>query len=159
MKPGSFTQLYTQLVFAVKYRECLFHKTHRTQIFSYVSGIVTNLKHKSIIINGFSDHIHIFYGQHPSISVSDTVTEIKRASSGFINENKWFRGKFQWQDGYGGFSYSRSQIDDVYKYIANQENHHKTSRFKDEYINMLKNAQIDFDEKYLFEFFDDIPVL
>jgi len=159
MKPGVFTQLYTQWVFAVKYRECLFHKTQRTEIFSYVSGIVTNLKHKSIIVGGYSDHIHIFYGQHPSLSVSDTVSEIKRSSSSFINEKKWFRGKFQWQDGYGGFSYSRSQMDGVYKYIANQENHHKMNRFKDEYIDMLIKSEIEYDERFLFEFFEDVEKL
>ena len=156
MKSGVFTQMYSQLVFAVKYRECLFHKSQRTEVFSYVSGIITNLKHKSIIVNGYSDHIHIFYGQHPAVSVSDTVYEIKRASSHFINEKKWYRGKFQWQDGYGGFSYSRSQIDNVYKYLANQENHHKANRFKVEYIDMLKKADIEYDERFLFDFFEDL---
>jgi putative transposase len=158
MKPGTFTQLYTHLIFAVKFRECLLRKTQRTEIFSYVSGIVSHLKHKSIIVNGYSDHIHIFYGAHPSMSVSDTVSEIKRASSHFMNENKWFAGKFQWQDGYSAFSYSKSQMDNVYKYIYNQENHHKNQRFKDEYIDMLRKAEIEFDEKFLFEFFDDVEV-
>jgi REP element-mobilizing transposase RayT len=155
MKPGTFTQLYTHLVFAVKYRECLLRKAQRIEIFSYVSGIVTHLKHKSIIVNGYSDHIHILLGQHPSLSVSDTVSEIKRASVHYINENKWFPGKFFWQDGYGAFSYSRSQIDDVYKYILNQETHHQGQKFKEEYINMLQKAEIEYEERFLFEFFDN----
>ncbi|MCU0461208.1 MAG: transposase [Bacteroidales bacterium] len=156
MKSGTFTQLYEQLVFAVRFRECLLNHSRRVEVFSYVSGILKNLKHKSLIVNGYSDHIHIFYGRNPSVSTSDTISVIKKSSAWFINERKWFLGKFQWQDGYGGFSYSRSQIDDVYNYIARQEEHHKSIRFREEYINMLKIEQIEFDERFLFEFFEDI---
>lgn len=154
MKPGTFTRLYEQLVFAVKYRECLFNQGQRKQVFSYISGIVANLGHKSLIVNGYSDHVHILFGRNPSLSTSDTVSAIKKSSSFFINEQKWFPGKFQWQDGYGAISYSRSQIDDVYKYIANQEDHHKSRRFREEYIEMLRRVEIDFKEEFLFDFFD-----
>ena len=154
MKPGTFTQLKIQLVFAVKHRKCLLDKQKREILFPYVSGIVKNLKHKSIIVNGYSDHIHIFYGMHPSISISDTVSKIKKASSLYINENNWFRGKFSWQDGYAAFSYSKSQVNNVYNYILNQKKHHQKNKFKDEYINMLIKSEIEFDEKFLFEFFD-----
>lgn len=156
MKPGAYTQLYTHLVFAVKNRECLFRKAQRTELFSYVGGVVTNLKHKSIVVNGYSDHIHILFGQHPSLSVSDTVSEIKRASVHFINEKNWFSGKFFWQDGYGAFSYSRSQVENVYQYILNQELHHQIHKFRDEYIDMLKKAEIKFDDRFLFQFFEDV---
>jgi REP element-mobilizing transposase RayT len=156
MKPGTFTQLYEQLVIAVKFRECLFNHSRRKIIFSYISGILTNLGHKSLIVNGYSDHAHIFYSRNPSISTSDTVSAIKKSSAWFINEQKWFRGKFQWQDGYGAFSYSRNQINDVYNYVAGQEEHHKTKSFRDEYVEMLKVEQIEFDERFLFDFFDDI---
>lgn len=154
MKAGSYSQLYTHLVFAVKYRERLLLKDFRGEIFSYISGIITNRKHKSLIVNGVADHIHILIGLNPNDKLSDLIACIKRDSSKFINEIEWFRGKFHWQDGYGAFSYGRSQLDRVYKYIANQENHHKRMTFRDEYKGFLKKYQIEFDQKYLFEFFD-----
>jgi REP element-mobilizing transposase RayT len=116
MKPGTFTQLHVQLVFAVKYRESLLRQEQRKEVFSYISGIVTNLKHKSLIVNGYSDHAHVFLGMNPSISVSDTVSAIKKSSTFFINNQRWFPGTFRWQDGYGGFTYSKSQVKDVYDY-------------------------------------------
>jgi REP element-mobilizing transposase RayT len=154
MKPGVFTQLYIQLVFSPKFRERLLVKEIRNELFSYISGIITNRRHKSIIINGVEDHIHILYGANPDDKVSDLVGCIKRESSVFINEKNWFRGKFHWQDGYGAFSYGRSQLDTVYNYIANQENHHKRKTFKEEYLEFLKRYEVQYDEKFLFEFFD-----
>jgi len=156
MKPGTFTQLYEQLVFAVKYRECLLNQHKRIEIFSYISGIIKNIGHKPLIVNGYADHVHIFYGRNPVVATSDTVGTVKKSSAWFINEQKWFRGKFQWQDGYGAFSYSRSQIDEVYKYVARQEEHHKTVKFREEYIKMLETEQVDFEERFLFEFFENI---
>jgi putative transposase len=108
MKPGTFTQINVQLVFAVKYRECLLKQEQRRELFSYISGIITNLKHKSLIVNGYTDHVHVFVGLNPSVSVSDTVSAIKKSSAFFINEKGWFPGKFQWQDGYAAFSYSKN---------------------------------------------------
>jgi len=137
MKPGVFTQMYVQLVFAVKNREAVLHKNIRTRVFEYISGIVTNMNHKSIIVNGVSDHIHIFIGWNPTKSVSETVHDIKQNSSLFINNEKLCRGKFNWQEGYGGFTYGKSQIEDVYNYIKNQEQHHKKVTFRDEYIQFL----------------------
>ena len=154
MKPGVFTQLFIQLVFAVKYRDRLLKEEYRTEIFSYMSGIATNMKHKSIIINGVSDHVHVFLGFNPSVSISDTVYELKRSTSLFINEKNWFSHKFNWQEGYGAFSYSRSHIDNVYNYVKNQEQHHRKKTFRDEYIEFLKKFEIEYDKKYLFEFFD-----
>ena len=156
MKPGTFTQLYVQLVFAVKYRECLLTEKHRAEVFSYVSGIVTNLGHKSLIVNGFSDHVHILFGVNPSISISDTVSNIKKSSSYFINEQNWFTGKFKWQDGYGAFSYCKDQIKRVYEYIKNQEDHHQSNTFRNEFLLFLKEAGIVYDNRFLFEFYNDI---
>jgi len=159
MKPGTFTQLYEQIVFAVKFRECLLNRSRRTEIFSYISGILNNLGHKSLIVNGYSDHVHILYGRNPSISTSETVSSIKKSSAWFINEQHWFPASFRWQDGYGAFSYNRSQIDNVYMYVARQEEHHKANKFSDEFIEMLKTEFVEFDKKFLFEFFNDISTL
>jgi REP element-mobilizing transposase RayT len=154
MKPGVFTQLYVQIVFAVENKQCLLRNNeYNEQIFKYISGTITNLKNKSIIINGVEDHIHIFLGLHHTLSISDLVGTIKKSSSSFINDKKWFYGKFSWQDGYGAFTYSRSQVDDVFRYIKNQEEHHKKSTFKQEYIKLLEKSGIEYDEKYLFTFF------
>jgi REP element-mobilizing transposase RayT len=155
MKPGTYTQLYIQLVFAVKNRHAALHKGIRERIFKYMSGIITELKHKSIIVNGVSDHVHIFIGENPSISISDTVHAIKRSTSLFINKNKLCMGRFEWQEGYGGFSYSRSQLDNVYNYILNQEQHHKNKSFKVEYMEFLKKFEIEYDKRYLFDFWSD----
>jgi REP element-mobilizing transposase RayT len=154
MKPGVFTQLYTHLVFAAKYRERLLTKNIRSEAFSYISGIVTNRKNKSIIVNGMPDHIHILVGLNPDDKISDLVGAIKKNSSLFINEKIFFRGKFHWQDGYGAFSYGRSQLNGIYTYIANQQIHHQSRTFREEYTSLLKKFAIEHDETYLFEFFD-----
>ena len=154
MKPGVFTQLYTQIVFAVKYRDRLLTKVIRGEVFSYMSGILTNRKHKSIIINGMSDHGHILFGSNPNDKLSDLVACLKRDSSSFKNNKKSFGDKFQWQEGYGAFSYGRSQLDKIYNYILNQEKHHNRRSFRDEYTELLKKFEVEYEEKYLFEFFD-----
>ncbi len=154
MKPGVFTQLYVQIVFAVEHKQCLLsNKEYNDQIFKYISGTITNFKNKSIIVNGVEDHIHIFLGLHHSISISELVGTIKKSSSSFINDKNWFYGKFSWQDGYGAFTYSRSHIEKVYRYIQNQEEHHKKTTFRQEYIKLLEKFGIEFNEKYLFKFF------
>jgi len=140
MKPGTFTQLYIQFVFAVKNRDAVLSNRIRKRVFEYISGIITNMQHKSIIVNGVSSHVHILIGLNPSKSISDTVKEIKRSSSVFINSEKLCAGKFEWQEGYGAFTYSRSQLDYVYKYILNQEEHHKKKPFKEEYIDFFEEV-------------------
>ena len=147
--------MYGQLVFAVKNRDAILTKDIRKRVFEYMSGIITNLKHKSMIINGTSNHVHILFGLNPSVSVSDTVHDIKRSSSLFINNEKLCPFRFSWQEGYGGFSYSRSQIDEVYKYIENQESHHAKTTFRQEYIDTLIKNEIEFDQQFLFDFWDD----
>ena len=154
MKPGTFTQMYVQLIFAVQNRKALLTKEIRPRVFEYISGIITQMDHKSIIVNGVSDHIHIFIGLNPKISVSDTVHDIKRSSSIFIKNENLSRFKFTWQEGYGSFTYSQSHIERVYKYIENQEKHHQKTTFKSEYINFLDRYQIEYDKRFLFDFFN-----
>lgn len=154
MKPNTYTQIYIQLVFAVKYRDALLKKEIRPRVFEYMGGVLNKMKHKTIIINGTSNHVHVFYGMNPAISVSDTVHDIKRSASIFINENKLCNAQFNWQEGYGGFSYSRSQVKDVYEYINNQENHHTNRTFREEYLVFLKEFEIEYNERFLFDFLD-----
>ena len=154
MKPGVFTQLYVQLIFAVKHREALLNPTIQPRVFEYLSGIAKDLKHKSIIVNGVEDHVHIFLGLNPSISISDTVHDLKQGASLFINRNNLMPYNFSWQEGYGAFSYSKSQIKQVYQYISNQEKHHHKTTFREEYIEFLKKFEIDYDPKFLFDFFE-----
>ena len=154
MKPGTYTQLYIQLVFAVKNREAMLHRDIRNRVFEYMSGIISKMKHKSIIVNGVSDHTHILIGLNPLKSISETVRDIKRSSSLFINEQKLCNSKFAWQEGYGAFTYSRSQLDNVYNYILNQETHHRKQTFKEEYIQFLKRFEIEFEKQFLFKFME-----
>ncbi|WMJ74697.1 IS200/IS605 family transposase [Cytophagaceae bacterium ABcell3] len=149
--PGTFSQIYVQVVFAVRGRNSLLLKPWRDDVFKYMSGIIKGKGQKSIIVNGVSDHVHLFVGLKPSMRLSDLVRDIKSITSGFIKEQKFVRGKFEWQEGYGAFSYSHSHINQVYNYIKNQEEHHKRKTFKEEYVEMLRKFEIEHDEKYLFE--------
>jgi len=151
---NTYTQLYIQLVFAVRGRHSLIRKDHKDQIYKYITGIIQNKDNKLIAINGMPDHIHIFIGYKPTIALPDLVKIIKTSSNDFTKSKKWYGGKFRWQDGYGAFSYSRSHISRVAKYIENQESHHKKISFKEEYIAMLRKFEIEFNEKYLFEWID-----
>lgn len=148
-------QQYIQLIFAARNLDAAPHPAIRSQVFKYISGIVTNLNHKSIIVNGVSDHVHIFLGFNPNITISDTVQKIKQNSSLFINKEKLCKGKFSWQEGYGAFSYSRSQIEDVYNYILKQEQHHRKQTFKTEYLDFLKKFEVEYNPDFLFNFWDE----
>ena len=148
---NTYTQLYIQIVIVVKGRHCLIPNDKKENFYKYITGIIQNKKHKLISINGISNHIHFLIGLNPSEALSELVKEIKRCSTNFINEQKWLRSKFSWQKGFGGFSYSRSQLDKVVKYIENQEEHHKKRIFREEYIEMLKKFKVKFDDKYIFE--------
>ena len=152
MKPGSYTQLYIQLVLAPKYRQPLLKKEYRETIFRYMSGNLTNKGHKSIIINGVSDHVHVLVGLNPTISISDLVRDLKRSTSLFINEKEWFSRSFHWQNGYGAFSYSRSHLSRIYRYIENQEMHHGKITFREEYLEFLRKYKVEFGEQFLFDF-------
>lgn len=153
--PNTYSQIYIQVVFAVKGRENLISKNNREELHKYITGIIQKRDQKLLSIFCMPNHTHILIGLKPSISVSDMVRDIKTGSSNFINEQKWIKGKFSWQEGFGAFSYSRSQIDNVIKYILNQEEHHKTVSFKDEYIDFLKKFDIEYDEKYLFDWVEE----
>ncbi len=131
--PGTYSQIYIQVVFAVKGRENLIHKEWKDELNKYIAGIVKNKEQKPIIINGMPDHIHAFIGLRPSMKISDLVRDIKNNSSNFVNEKKWMKGKLCWQEGYGVFSYSHSHIEAVYNYILNQEEHHRKKTFREEY--------------------------
>lgn len=152
--PGTFSQIYIQVVFAVKGRENLISKEWKEDLHKYIAGIIKGKGQKSIIVNGMPDHIHAFIGLRPAMSISDLVRDIKNNSSNFINDNKFVKGKFSWQEGYGAFSYSHSHIENVYQYILNQEEHHKKKMFKDEYIDFLTKFNVDYDEKYLFDWIE-----
>ena len=147
----SYTQIYVQYVFAVKGRENLLQKPWRDELFKYISGIIKGKNQKPIIVNGVSDHVHVLVGIKPTMAISDLIRDIKNNSSNYINKNRLVRGKFEWQEGYGAFSYSESQIDNVYQYILNQEKHHHKRTFREEYIDFLQKFEIEYKEKLLFD--------
>jgi putative transposase len=130
----------------------LIEKKWKDELYKYITGTVKNKGQKLIAIGGIENHIHILAGLKPNIALSDLVKEIKANSSRFINEKKLVKGKFSWQEGFGAFSYSHSQLNDVIRYIQNQEKHHKTNNSKDEYLKFLRKYEVDFDERYLFDF-------
>lgn len=149
---GTYSQIYLQVVFAVKNRENLISQSWKDELHKYMAGIIKEKEQKPIIVNGMPDHIHAFIGLKPSMRISDLVRDVKNNSSKFINEKGFVRGKFSWQEGYGVFSYSHSHIQRVYNYILNQEEHHRKKTFKDEYLELLKKFEIEFKEEYVFEF-------
>ena len=151
---NTYSQVYIQVVFAVKGRQNLIRAEIREDLQKYITGIITNRDQKLLSIFCMPDHTHLLIGLKPSISISDLVRDIKAGSSKFINDKKLIKGKFSWQEGFGVFSYSRSQIDTVIKYIQNQEKHHNKKSFKEEYLEFLKKFEIEYDEKYLFEWID-----
>lgn len=150
----TYTQLLVQLVFAVKGRENLVVEKYREQIEKYITGIISNRGSKLLAIYCNPDHIHILIGLNPDGSISDLVRDIKSKSTKWINENKWFNSAFKWQQGFGAFSYSKSHLNNVVKYILNQPEHHKKKKFKEEYIEFLEKFEVDFNETYLFEWLD-----
>ena len=151
---NTFSQLYIHIVFSVKGRENLIHAKWKDELYKYVCGIVNGNHQKVYAIGGMPDHIHLLVSIKPDISISELVRDIKSNSSKWINNKKFVLGKFQWQEGFGAFSYAQSQIDVVINYINNQEQHHTKKSFKEEYVELLQKFKIDFDEKYLFEFIE-----
>jgi putative transposase len=151
---NTYSQVYLHIVFAVKGRQNLISAGIREELHKYITGIVTNRDQKLLSIFCMPDHTHILIGLKPSISISDLVRDIKAGSSKFINDKKLIKGKFSWQEGFGVFSYSRSQIDTVIKYIQTQEKHHRKKTFKEEYLEFLEKFKVEYDEKYLFEWID-----
>ena len=148
---NTFSQIYIQVVFAVRGRANLLQKPWRNEVFKYMAGIITAKGQKSIIVNGVANHVHVLIGLSPSVVLSDLVRDIKNNSSRFINEQNFLKSKFSWQEGFGSFSYGYSQIESVYNYILNQETHHSKRSFREEYLEFLHNFKVDYDEKYLFD--------
>ncbi len=148
---NTYTQIHIQFVFAVRFRNSTIQNSWKDELYKYITGIVQNHNHKMLSINGVTDHLHILIGMRPTQSISDLMQDVKGSSSKWINEKRFSRTRFEWQDGYGAFSYGKSQIKDVIAYIENQEKHHKKTTFKEEYLEFLKKFEIDFDERYIFK--------
>ncbi|MFZ7139373.1 MAG: IS200/IS605 family transposase [Bacteroidota bacterium] len=151
---STYSQIYIQIVFAVKGRESLILPQWEERLHKYITGIVQNKEQKMLAINGMSDHLHFLIGMKPSCCLSDLVREIKKSSNDFIKVEKLSKFKFSWQEGYGAFSYSHSQLNDVIAYIRNQKEHHRKKSFKEEYVEFLKKFNVDYNEKYLFEWME-----
>ncbi len=143
-----------QRIIRVKYRQSLIAKDKKEELHKYITGIVTKREQKLLAIHCMPDHIHILIGLKPTVTISDLVRDIKAGSSKFINDNRWLRGKFHWQDGYGAFSYGHSQLDRVIRYIENQEQHHARRSFREEYLEFLEKFHVDYDEQYLFDWLE-----
>jgi putative transposase len=148
---NTYTQIHIQFVFVVKYRKGLIQASFKEELYQYISGIIKNHDHKLLAINGVPDHVHVFIGMRPTQSISDLMQDIKGSSSKWINEKKFLPIKFEWQSGYGAFSYSKSHVERVIRYVHNQENHHKGQTFREEYIQFLNAFEIDYDENYIFK--------
>jgi len=148
---NTYTQIYIHYVFSVKYRQYLLKDNFRDELHKYITGVIKKRKCKLLCINSVSDHIHILVALHPENSVSVLIKDIKAISSKFINDNKFVNGKFQWQEGYGAFSYSNSQVNIVKNYINNQAIHHKKKTFREEYLDFLKKFGVEYDLKYVFD--------
>jgi len=151
---NTFSQIYIQTVFAVEGRLSLIKSDFKEDLYKYITGIVKNQGQKLISINGMSDHVHILIGLRPAMALADLVQEIKADSTNFINKNKWVRGRFSWQEGYGAFSYGHSQLDTIIRYIQNQEKHHRRRSFEEEYLTLLRKFDIAFEDKYVFKFIE-----
>ena len=155
---NTYTQIHIQSVFTVQDRNCIIKKSWKEELYKYITGIIQNNGHKVLAINGVPDHVHVFFGMRPNQSLSDLMQDIKGGSSLWINNKGFVQGRFSWQEGYGAFSYSKSGVDKVIDYIKNQEVHHKKRTFIEEYHDFLKEFEVNFDKRYIFnpvEWIDD----
>ena len=148
---NTYSQIYIQIVFAVEGRQNLIDPIHNDELQKYITGIVTAQRQKLIAINNMPDHVHILIGQRPDSALSDLVGDIKSGSTNFINRQRWVKGRFNWQEGFGAFSYSRSQLDAVIRYVKNQQKHHQKHSFRDEYVKLLDKFDVPYDERYIFK--------
>ncbi len=152
--PNTYSQIYIQIVFAVKGRDCFISESFREELQKYISGIVANKNQKLYAIYCMPDHTHLLVSMKPDLSLSGFVRDIKSNSSSFIKEKKWIKHLFRWQEGYGAFSYHKTLAKQVVNYILNQPEHHRKITFRDEYLNFLKEYEIEYEERYLFEFYN-----
>ena len=148
---NTYSQIHIQFVYAVKFRDSIIGKDWKDELYKYTTGIIQKNNHKLIAINGMSDHIHILIGMRPTQSISDLIQDVKGCSSKWINKKGVLKGKFEWQEGYGAFSYGKSQVNDVVNYINNQERHHKKITFLEEYQTFLEKFEVEYDEKFIFK--------
>ena len=151
---NTYSKMYVHVVFAVKFREAMITEDRRELLQKYMTGIVQKRNEKMLAIYCMPDHTHMLIGFQPSRSLSDLVRDVKTGTTIFMNEQRWFQKKFNWQEGFGCFTYSRSQIPTVARYIENQAVHHRKKKFRDEYIEYLKKWEVDYNEKYLFKWLD-----
>ncbi|HOY30888.1 MAG TPA: IS200/IS605 family transposase [Bacteroidales bacterium] len=147
---NTYTQIHIQAVFAEQNRECIIKNHWKNELYKYITGIIRNNGHKMLVINGMPDHIHILFGMRPTQSLSDLLQDIKGNSSKWINDKKFINGRFSWQEGYGAFSYSKSQLPQIIQYIESQEEHHKKKTFLAEYKEFLDAFEVEYDERYIF---------
>jgi putative transposase len=148
---NTYHQIYLQTVFAVKYRNAVIEKAWKQTLFGVIGNLINETNCKTIIVNGVEDHVHCFLGLKPVVSVSELMKTVKAKSSKYINDHSLTKERFEWQEGYGVFSYSQSSVDAVYKYILNQEEHHKKQTFRDEYLDFLNRFKVEYDEQYIFK--------
>lgn len=148
---NTYSQLYIHFVFAVQNRVSLIQPEWEEELYKYITGIIQNKTHKMIAFNGMPDHLHLFIGYQPKEAMSELIKVVKSESTKWVKGRGFVRGKFQWQEGYGAFSYSRSQVDRVYHYIRNQKEHHRKKSFREEYLQLLKKFNVNFDERYVFK--------
>lgn len=148
---NTYTQIHIQCVFAVKFRQSVIQADWKERLHKYITGIVQNNGHKMIAINGMPDHIHLFFGFRPNQSLSDLMRMVKGDSSEWINKQKLCQTTFRWQEGYGAFSYAKSQVKAVALYIENQEEHHRKKPFLEEYKNFLERFEVEYDDRYIFK--------
>jgi REP element-mobilizing transposase RayT len=148
---NTYTQIYIHAIFAVEGRQSLIRPEHNDELQKYICGIVSAQKSKVLAINNMPDHIHLLFGLQPDLALSDLLRDIKANSSGFINKKRWVTGRFNWQEGSGAFSYSRSQIGTVIRYIENQQKHHAKRTFREEYVELLQKFGVEFDDRYIFK--------
>lgn len=148
---NTYSQIYVHVVFRVGNKFIIINKAHKERIHKYINGIIKAQNQKLIVINSVDDHIHLLIGIKPKIALSDLIRIVKNNSSKFINQNKWMKGKFKWQEGFGAFSIGHSQLDKVINYIQNQEKHHMKKSFREEYLMLLKKYEIDYDDRYVFD--------
>ena len=148
---NTYHQLYVQTVFPVKYRKALIHPDWKSELQAVIGNLINETGCKTLIVNGMEDHTHCFFGLKPSTSISDVMKSVKAKSSKWINESGYLGRRFEWQKGFGCFSYSHSHMDAVYQYIKNQEKHHQQLSFREEYIIMLEKFGVVYDDRYIFE--------
>jgi putative transposase len=148
---NTYRQIYIQTVFAVKKRDATINKEWSKDLFAVIGNLINEEGGKTYLVNGIFDHVHCFFGVKPSVLVSDVMKTAKAKSSKWVNDNKLTKTHFEWQEGYGAFSYSHSQKDAVYKYVENQEEHHKLRTFREEYLDFLIKFDVPYDERYIFK--------